>query len=274
MSSSEPVPASARIRREPPRFRRVTVASVRRISPRLVRITFAGPELDGLEIDEPAASVRLLFPPSPTAELVMPAWNGNEFLLPDGRRPIIRTFTPRSADAAARELDVDVVLHGDGRASEWAARAEPGRSAAVSGPGRGYTVDPDAPAFLLAGDESAIPAISQLLEVLPDATPTHVVIEVAAPDARVALGERPAATVEWVDLPADAPPGDALVGAVRATEIPPGARVWVAGEAAAVQRIRRHLFDDLGLPRAQTTVRGYWKHGRAGDDEKEATSRV
>jgi NADPH-dependent ferric siderophore reductase len=43
--------------------------------------------------------------------------------------------------------------------------------------------------------------------------------------------------------------------------------VWAAGEAAAVQRIRRHLFDDRGLPRAQTSVRGYWKHGRAGDGD-------
>jgi len=125
MASSEPVPAPARTRREPPRFRRVTVTGVRRISPRLVRITLSGSELDGLVIDEPAASVRLLFPASPTAELVMPAWNGNEFLLPDGRRPIIRTFTPRRADAATRELDVDVVLHGDGRASEWAAQEFP-----------------------------------------------------------------------------------------------------------------------------------------------------
>jgi NADPH-dependent ferric siderophore reductase len=42
--------------------------------------------------------------------------------------------------------------------------------------------------------------------------------------------------------------------------------VWVAGEAAAVQRIRRHLFDERRIPRSQTSVRGYWKHGRAGDD--------
>jgi NADPH-dependent ferric siderophore reductase len=31
------------------------------------------------------------------------------------------------------------------------------------------------------------------------------------------------------------------------------------------QRIRRHLFEERGLPRPQATVRGYWKHGRAGD---------
>jgi len=40
--------------------------------------------------------------------------------------------------------------------------------------------------------------------------------------------------------------------------------VWVAGEAAAVQRIRRALFEERGVPRSRATVRGYWKHGRAG----------
>jgi NADPH-dependent ferric siderophore reductase len=268
MSSSEPSSAAARIRREPPRFRRVTVSGVRHLGARLVRITLTGDELDGLRIDEPAASVRLLLPNSPTAELVMPAWNGNEFLLPDGRRPVIRTFTPRRADPARRELDLDVVLHGAGPASEWAAVAAPGRSAAISGPGRGYTVDRDAPAFLLAGDESAIPAISQLMETLPPATSVQVAIEVAAPDGRVALPEHRGATITWHDLGPGAPGGDALVAAVRDLEIAPGTRIWAAGEAAAVQRIRRYLSDELAIPRGQTTVRGYWKRGRAGDDEK------
>ena len=40
----------------------------------------------------------------------------------------------------------------------------------------------------------------------------------------------------------------------------------MAGEAAAVQRIRKHLFDERDLPRSHCTVRGYWKHGRAGSD--------
>jgi NADPH-dependent ferric siderophore reductase len=56
---------------------------------------------------------------------------------------------------------------------------------------------------------------------------------------------------------------------VRNAELPPGVRVWAAGEAAGVQRIRRHLFEEGGLPRNQTSIRGYWKHGRgagAGDD--------
>ena len=111
------------------------------LSPRLLRVTLAGPELQGLTVEQPAASVRLLLPEPGTAELATPTWNGNEFLLADGRRPTIRTFTPRRMDPAALELDVDIVFHGSGAASQWAHAAEPGWPAAVSGPGRGYAVD-------------------------------------------------------------------------------------------------------------------------------------
>ena len=197
----------------------------------------------------------------------MPSWNGNEFLLPDGRRPAIRTFTPRRLDPGGLEVDLEIVVHGGGVASEWALGAEPGDPAAISGPGRGYGIDPDAPAFLLAGDETAIPAIGQLLETLPRERPVQVHIEVAEPGARLALPDHPGATVAWHDLPPGAPPGQALLGALRAADLEPDARVWVAGEAACMQAVRRHLLQERGLSRGQTTVRGYWKHGRAGNGE-------
>jgi NADPH-dependent ferric siderophore reductase len=267
MSDAEKTPKPVRVRREPPTFRQIAVLRVEPLGPRMTRVTVGGPDLAGLTVGEPAASVRLLLPSSGNAELVMPTWNGNEFLLPDRRRPAIRTFTPRRVDAADLELDLEIVVHGGGVASMWAARAEPGHRAALSGPGRGYTINRDAPAFLLGGDETAIPAISQLLESLPAEASVQVHIEVAQPDARLALPAHPNASVLWCDLPAGSPPGDALVAAVRGAELVPDARVWVAGEAAAVQRIRRYLFEERGMPRAQTSVRGYWKHGRSGDTD-------
>lgn len=254
-----------RTRREPPAFRRLTVRAVAPLTPRLVRVTLGGSELEGLVVEQPAASVRLLLPSPGSSELVMPAWTGNEFLLPDGRRPAIRTLTPRRLDPGALTLEVEIVLHEGGAASAWARAAEAGDEAAISGPGRGYPIDPDATAFLVAGDESAIPAISQLLEVLPADKPVQVLIEVAHPDARLPLPDHPGATVEWHDLPPGAAPGDALTAAVTAAELPANARIWAAGEAAAMQRIRRLILDERNLPRSETWIRGYWKSGRAGD---------
>src|SRR5258708_34616476 len=155
MSSPERDQAPARTRREPPRFRAVEVRRVEPASPRLIRITLAGPDLEGLTVEEPAASVRLPLPASDAELLVMPRWNGNEFLLPDGRRPTIRTFTPCRLDREIPELDIEAVIHGDGVASRWAAAAEPGLPAAISGPGRGYAIDRETSAFLLAGDDTA-----------------------------------------------------------------------------------------------------------------------
>src|ERR671937_415435 len=97
---------TARPRREPPRFRHV---AVRRVEP-----------------------VRPLLPAPGEQGIVTPTWNGNEFLLPDGRRPTIRTFTPRRADPRAGELDVEIVVHGEGAASQWAPTAADGDEAAVS----------------------------------------------------------------------------------------------------------------------------------------------
>lgn len=250
-----------RTRREPPRFRKAVVTSTDRVTPRLARIRLSGSGLAGLSIEEPAASVRLLVPSPGDESLIIPIWSGNEFLRPDGSRPIIRTFTPRHLDGDS--LTLEVVLHSEGAVSRWAASAEKGEAAAISGTGRGYTIAPNAAGFLLAGDESAMPAISQLLEWLPSTTPVRAIIEIADPAGRTSLPSHPNVSVDWVALPPDGAPGDALVESVESATIPPDWRVWAAGEAAAMYRIRRHLFGTLGLDRRHATVRGYWKHGRA-----------
>ncbi len=254
-----------RARRPPPPFRRVEVARVEARTPHLVRATLTGTELEGLDPGLPAASVRLLLPRD--GELVIPEWTGNQFLHSDGARPALRTVTPRRLDGDRLELDVEIVLHGAGPLSTWATTVGPGDAAAVSGTARGYTIDPDTPAYVLAGDESALPAISMLLEALPPQASVTVLVEVTHPDGRLELPSHPGTTVHWHDRPPGAPPGDALVAAARDVPIAAEARVWAAGEAAAMQRIRKHLFDDRAHPRTRCTVRGYWKHGRAGDDD-------
>jgi NADPH-dependent ferric siderophore reductase len=34
-----------------------------------------------------------------------------------------------------------------------------------------------------------------------------------------------------------------------------------------VQRLRRRLVQERGVPRSQTEIRGYWRRGRADDGE-------
>lgn len=250
------------IRRAPPDFVVVEVVAVADRSPWMRSITLAGPGLRGFQLDGPAASLRLLL--RRDSQLELPSWTGNEFRFADGTRPPIRTVTPLRPDPERGSLDVEVVLHPDvaGPLSDWARAAEPGEQVAVSGPGRGYPIDPTDRRYLIVGDESALPAIGQLLEALPAEAELDVVVEVSHPDAVVELPDHPGAEIDWQVLPAGARPGDAMVAAVEQRSIDPSGRVWAAGEAAAVQRIRKHL-EAAGVSRPRTTVRGYWKLGRA-----------
>jgi NADPH-dependent ferric siderophore reductase len=258
----------ARIRRPPPPLEPVSVVVVEHRSPRLVRVVLSGPGLESWPDIQPGASLRLLLPRPGTPEPELPAWTGNEYLYDDGTRPPIRTLTPLAgATYAGPEpaLAVEIVRHGVGPLSEWADTVAVGDTVAVSGPGRGYVPDTDATSFLVAGDESALPAVTTLLPALPAGARVTVLIEIADPAARLPWSGQPAAVTTWLDLPAGAPPGDRLVDAVVGSDLDDGVRVWAAGEAAAMQRIRRHLFAVRRLPRSQAVVRGYWKHGRGGD---------
>ncbi len=218
------------------------------------RVILGGSDLEGFRLEKPAASVRLLLPSEDRLEI--PVWQGNEFLLSDGSRPVIRTFTPRRFDARALELHLDMVLHTSGVASTWAQTSREGDEVAISGPGRGYTIDPDATAFVLAGDETAIPAICQLLEHLPP-IPIAVHLAVRDVDAKVDLHRDVDTT--WHVASDVSTADEALVAAIRAIDLTPGMRVWAAGEAATIQRIRRHLFDERGFSRSLANLRGYWK---------------
>ncbi len=262
MSAGDERRALRGVRREPPPFRRVAVEGIGELSPRLVRVGFAGESLQGFAIEQPAASVRLLLPSPGAAGLEVPTWNGNEFLLADGQRPIIRTFTPRHFDAAELRLDLDIVIHDGGAASSWVESARRGDAAAISGPGRGYAIDGGASAMLLAGDETALPAICQLIEYIPPEMAVRAMIEIVHDDAEIALPAHPRLTAHWLVLDACDAPGAALIAAVRTAPIPDGTRVWAAGEAAAMHQVRRHLFEERMLGRSDATVRGYWKHGR------------
>lgn len=176
--------------------------------------------------------------------------------------PRLRTYTVRAWDPDALELTLDFVHHGDkGLAGPWAAAAEPGDEVLMLGPGGGYAPDPDASWHLMAGDESALPAIAAAVERLPQNAVAHVFIEVDGPEEEQKL-----------DLPVvylhrkGAPVGALLVEAVRALDFPGGdVHAFVHGEAGFVKELRRHLRVERGIPMERLSISGYWRLGV--DDE-------
>lgn len=251
------------VRRPPPDFRRAIVVGCSSPTPRLREVTVEGPELVGFEVTEPAASLRLLLPRPDGSGLEIPTWTGNEFLFGDGARPPIRTLTPLDVDQHSGRITVAVVLHGQGLLARWAAAQPVGDEVAISGPGAGYPV-PAAAQFLLAGDASAVPALGQVLSEIPADATVDVVIELDGGDDRPSITEHPGVRVHWCVSHHDQPPGSAMVQAVTELDTPPDVRVWAAGEAASVQRLRKLLIGERGLPRSHCVIRGYWKHGRDG----------
>jgi NADPH-dependent ferric siderophore reductase len=178
----------------------------------------------------------------------------------------VRTYTVRSWDAAAGELAIDFVVHGDeGVAGPWAAAAKPGDRLLMTGPGGAYVPGEEADWHLLVGDEAALPAIAASLERAPAGKPAYAIIEVAGPEEEQKLTTDADAHIVWLHR-GDRPIGDALVEAVRALEFPPGpVQAFVHGEANFVKELRTLLRVERGVEREQLSISGYWRRGRDED---------
>jgi NADPH-dependent ferric siderophore reductase len=180
---------------------------------------------------------------------------------------VTRTYTVRSFDAAAGELAVDFVVHGDeGLAGPWAAAAQPGDRLVCSGPGGAYSPDPAAEWHLFAGDESALPAIAAALEALPADARGLALLEVGSGADALELEAPEGIEVRWLSRGGN-PAGETLVlaEAVAGTEWLPGTpSVFAHGERGAMKELRA-LFKERGVPREKLSLSGYWAHGRAED---------
>jgi NADPH-dependent ferric siderophore reductase len=120
--------------------------------------------------------------------------------------------------------------------------------------------------ILLAGDETALPAISRILAEVPGSTRGTALVEVAGPEEEQPVTAPEGVEVRWLHRGAT-PPGEStlLTDAVAARARPPGddVFVWVAAESAAVRAVRADLRGRWGLGRAQHHAIGYWRRGRA-----------
>lgn len=263
MADDDRLERLTRVRREPPPLRPVTVTDRTELTPRMLRLTLEGEGLRELTVDRAAASIRLLVPTPGSDELVIPEWDGNEFLLPDGSRPALRTFTPLRLDSEAGRLDLEIVRHPGGAVSEWAETVQTGAPAAISGPGTGYDHPAGAERLIVLADETALPAAIQVAEAAPDGLTVELHVEIIGDDAKrpVELADRH--TIVWHVTEPGETPGGRLVDAVRSIDhLDDDTFVWAAGEASAMQSIRTHLFDTLGVRRRRAAVRGYWKPAR------------
>lgn len=256
-------PSAARLepRRHDLLFRRAALARRTFLTPGYVRLRLRGDELRGF--DSPGADdhVRVFFPGSPDAA---DSTVGTVDTVEELRAAPSREYTPLEWDAEAGWLDVEFALHGDGVGAHWAASAPIGAPVGVGGP-RGSMVLVGRPdGWLLAGDETAVPAIRRFVRMMDASAVGRIAVEV--PDAAH-------------DLPVDAPAGVEVVQLHRGTraagaeladwldaldvEERPDGNVFgfVAAEQSVVRSGRALLRDRWTLDPAMTVVKGYWKRG-------------
>ena len=293
----------------------VEVVHVDRLSPSFVRIELGSPALAEFGVDGPLLDqrIKLVFPGtdglpdvSGVDEAAMAAW----FERPAEERGHMRTYTVRDVrgTGADTRLVVDIVLHvGDGPVgpgAAWAEQVEVGDRLVTMAPRRGVDfggiefVPGGADRLLLAGDETAVPAIASILADLPPDARGAAFLEVPLSADVQTLQHPEGVSVTW--LPRDgAERGVALMKSVldhlgaplalpevdevdddlwetptyssSGEEIDESVSVvghdldglyaWIAGEAKVVTGLRRALVKDLEVDRRQVAFMGYWRRG-------------
>lgn len=278
-----------------------TVSRIVRLSPSLIRITCTGPEFENFGPARYDHRIKLILPlpgrgfsDFPTGEDWYEQWRQQ----PEDRQNPIRTYTVRAFRTDPAELDIDLVQHGiNGPASAWASTVQVGDQVAVLGPNRRFTGDdggvefvppPPGTPMLLAGDETALPAIAAILEQVPGDVRGKAIIEVPYPGDRIELIKPAGVTIEWL-VRAGAPVGKPMIdcfadhaaelfglGSAAVADEPiedpdadadiepwdvpeQGSYAWIAGEAAMVRALRRLLVNELGVPKSSVAFMGYWR---------------
>ena len=183
---------------------------------------------------------------------------------PEGEdAPVVRAYTIRAVDAERGELSIDFLQHPSSQGStpgaDFARDAQPGVRVALLGPGSGGI--PRAKSILLAGDESALPAIARIVEELPSGTSARAIIEVEDAGEERYLPRIEGLDVTWLHRSSYAPDERGTLGAAIGAaieDVPEDTFVFVACEKQDVRSVRS-LLKRRGHERGLMYVAWYWE---------------
>ena len=248
--------------------RLLTVDRVTELSRAMRRVTLTG-GLAGFAALAATDHAKVFFPPDDTSPPAMPVVTDGHWTNRADPRLVYRDYTVRAFRPERGEVDLDMVVHSHGPAGRWAARARPGQQLGLLGP-RSSTMRPlDREWYLLAADETGLPATANWLERLPASAHVDVLVEVGGPEDEVELPVHDGASITWVHRGATPPGASTLLpDAVAATRLGTGpGYVWAAAEASQVRAIRADV-RTRGIGGDSASPTGYWRLGVANFDHK------
>lgn len=237
----------------------VQVKRVTDLGPNLRRLCVTSPTLARYPFRCGGAHIKLFLPLPGQAQPQLPQLTeqGLHWAEP-AQKPLIRTFSIRAFRPRLAELDIDFALHGEqGPAGRFALYARPGDRLAISNPGGPSPMLPPARYHYLAGDLTALPAISAMLEEMPGSALGQVAILVSEPADIHPLNAPTGMGIHWFinDLPA------LLAQVTGLSPDPAHSQFWFAGEETLVLALRRHVRHQLNAPRQAVYAIPYWRRG-------------
>ena len=252
-------------------LREVEVTGIADITPNMRRLALAGDQLNAGEVDgmpRPAFRsegfddhVKLVIPPPDGTALDIGEQQEFRFKWNQEALNRARDYTVRSVDAESRSFTVDVVRHETGLASDWAFGVAIGDRISFAGPKTCAGLAEGIDFHLLVADETALPAVGRWLEEAPAGTRGHIIVEVPTSDDIQDIPTEADVEIDWLVRGSIAPGESRLMyEAVQSLSLPVGRTfAWCAGETLTIAPIRRYLRRDLGLPKEDVEVVGYWR---------------
>lgn len=261
--ATRPRPAD-RDRAPRPAPRLLTVKRAWRLTPNMIRVTFAGPELAGFPEGREGGNCKLMLPEQGESRDSFAA------RLRSGPPPKRRTYTVRRFRADMQELDIDFVAHGDnGPASRWASHAQAGDFLGFAGPSAPKISSYDADWHLVAADPSALPVAAATLEAMPRDARGVAVFEVTSEEDRQQIDAPEGIAMHWLVHRDPSAPSTQQEDFIRALDWPEGrVQTCIAGESGVIRSLRAFLHQEKQLPREDTYISGYWKIGLVEDEHQ------
>ena len=230
----------------------------------LLRVTVTGEELKGFPEDQNGTHIKVFFPNRENGILQLPYMENDTIVWPE-HKPVPRAYTVRKYRADTNELDIDFVTHGaNSPGGGWAIKAQQGSQIGLVGPAGPEPLIEPADWHIIAGDLTAVPAISAILEDLPSDAQGYVFIEIDDLADKHPIHCPEGIGLQWLLREVNGSHTllrDAISGLTSPSEAS-SLSAFIAGENESVIACRKLLREEYKLARKSMYAIPYWKRGK------------